>query len=45
MTMNNLERAQKKVKCAKLDGPICTCMPIPGPTARCNKSSIYIFKW
>ena len=25
---------------------ICKCTPvIVGPTARCNKSSIYIFKW
>lgn len=27
-------------------GKHCNCIPvIVGPTARCNKSSIYIFKW
>lgn len=30
-------------------GKKCNCTPVivgpTGPTARCNKSSIYIFKW
>ena len=42
MTMNNLERAQKKVKCAKLDGPICACMPIPGPTGPAGPATIEV---
>ena len=37
---------QNKNKCLK---DICNCTPViigpTGPTARCNKSSIYIFKW
>lgn len=43
--MDNYQKALKKIECAKLDGPLCYCVPIPGPTARCNKSSIYFFKW
>lgn len=40
--MNNLEKAQKKVKCAKLDGPIYTCMPIPGPTGPAGPATIEV---
>lgn len=40
--MNNLEKAQKKVKCAKSDGPIYTCMPIPGPTGPAGLATIQV---
>ena len=30
--MNNYQKALKKIECAKLEGPICTCCSIPGPT-------------
>lgn len=40
--MNNLEKAQKKVKCAKSDGPIYTCMPIPGPTGPAGPATIEV---
>lgn len=29
----------------KVFPPFYTCFGATGPTARCNKSSIYIFKW
>lgn len=36
--LSNALNEMKKRKC-------CCPRYIPGPTARCNKSSIYIFKW
>lgn len=44
--MNNYQKAKKKVECAKENNFNFNCyVPITGPTARCNKSSIYFFKW
>ena len=40
--MNNLEKAVKKVKCAKLEGPTCCCMPIPGPTGPAGPATISV---
>ena len=41
-----------KIKKILEDGKKCNCTPViigqtgpTGPTARCNKSSIYFFKW
>ena len=40
--MNNLEKALKKVKCAKLDGPIYNCLPIPGPTGPAGPTTVNV---
>ena len=41
---NNIKRAKQIIDCYNKENPntTFTCF---GPTARCNKSSIYIFKW
>ena len=40
--MNNMEKALKKVKCAKLDGPIYNCLPIPGPTGPAGPTTVNV---
>ena len=45
---NNLRNAYEYIKREGSLKPSCCCSGnrgITGPTARCNKSSIYIFKW
>ena len=40
--MDNMEKALKKVKCAKLDGPIYNCLPIPGPTGPAGPTTVNV---
>lgn len=44
---NNIKKAKQYIDCFNKEKPniTYTCVGPTGPTARCNKSSIYIFKW
>ena len=44
---NNYRKAQKMIDCYNQQNKntTFTCFGPTGPTARCNKSSIYFFKW
>ena len=47
---NNIKRSKQYIDCFNKENPniTYTCFGPTGPTgptARCNKSSIYIFKW
>lgn len=40
--MDNYQKALKKIECAKLDGPLCCCVPIPGPTGPQGPATIEV---
>lgn len=47
---NNIKKAKQYIDCFNKEKPNITYTCVgptgpTGPTARCNKSSIYIFKW